>query len=90
MEKIEASLIKRLMRINWQGFNSFLVELSSILTLSYSLTLRVFLEHSWRVAYLDAWSKKTKENKESPRGHRDQQLQWSFLAGTELHVYFPL
>jgi len=41
------------------------------------------------VAYLDAWSKKEKEEKESIRGHQDQQLQWVFLAGTELHVFFP-
>jgi len=46
------------------------------LSLSYSWTLRVFLEHSWRsVVYLELWSKKAKEEQESTRGHRDQQLQ---------------
>lgn len=41
------------------------------------------------VAYLDFWSKKENEEKESARGHRDQQLQRDFLAGTKLHVCFP-
>jgi len=31
------------------------------------------------VAYLDSWSKKTKEEKESARGHQDQQLHHIFL-----------
>ena len=45
----------------------------SFRTLSYSWTLRFFLEHSWRsVAYLEFWSKKEKEEQESARGHQYQ------------------
>jgi len=61
----------------------------SILSLSYSWTLRVLGAHLESVAYLDAWGKKVKKEKESTRGNWDQQLQWVFLVGTELHVCFP-
>ena len=98
MKKIEASLIKRLLRIGWQAssfqcehFVNSVLELSHYsLSLSYSWILRVFLEHSWRVWNTwDFWSKKEKKEKESTRGHQDQQLQQVFLAGIELHVCFP-
>ncbi len=63
--------------------------LSYILSLSYFSIHRVFLEHSWSsLAYLEFWSKKAKEEKESTRGHRDQQRQCVFLAGTECMYVF--
>ena len=40
------------------------------------------------VAYLDFFSKKVKEEQEITRGHWDQQLQWSFLAGTSCMYVF--
>ena len=45
LKKIEASLIKELMRISWYLFVSSILELS-LFSLSHSWTLRVFLEHS--------------------------------------------
>jgi len=42
-------MITRLLRISSKPFFSFSLELYSILSLSYSCTLRVFLEHSCRI-----------------------------------------
>ena len=68
---------KKASKDQWVGLvsvslvSSILLELSSILSLSYSCTLRFSLEHSWRsVAYLEFWSNKEKEEKKSVRGHR--------------------
>jgi len=54
MKKIEASMRKRLLKINSQllavlAFVISILDLSSIhsLSLSYSCTLREFLEHAW-------------------------------------------
>jgi len=75
VKKIEASLIKRLLRISGRDLVNSVLELSHFsLSLSYSWILRVFLEHSWRGGILGFWSKKEKEEQESARGHRDQQL----------------
>ena len=41
------------------------------------------------MAYLEFWRKKEKEEQESTIGDQDQQLQWVFLVGTELHECFP-
>jgi len=63
MKKIEASLIKRLVRIiSWLFIGSVLKLSFYSVSLSYSLTLRVFLEHSGRSVALCIWIKKeTKE-----------------------------
>ena len=67
MKKIEASLIKRLLRISGKGLvtvrlGHFSFGGTLFYSLSYSLILKVFLEHSWRsVAYLEFWNKKAKE-----------------------------
>ena len=45
MKKIEATLIKMLMRINWYLFSIQFWSSLSILSLTHSWTLRVFLEH---------------------------------------------
>ena len=58
MKKIEVSLIKRLMGFSWDPFDRVLVELSSILSLSYSWTLGDLLEES---GILWIWRKKAKE-----------------------------
>jgi len=63
MKKIEASLIKMLMRISSWLLISLVLELSFYsLSLSYSWPLRVSVEHSGRSLALGIWSKK--ENKE--------------------------
>ena len=49
MKKIEASLIKRLLRISGEGLISLFLEVSHYSLSSILLVLRVFLEHSWRV-----------------------------------------
>ena len=46
LKKIEALIIKRLMRINSQLLTVIWWSYLSILSLSYSCTLRAFLEHS--------------------------------------------
>jgi len=56
------------------------------LSLYHSWTLRVFLEQFWH------WSKKGKEGKRkqrSSRERRDQEATSGFIAGINLHVYFP-
>ena len=57
-----------------------------------SLSLRFLDNQSFLRALLEEciiigiWSKKVKEEKESTRGHWDQQLQQVFLVGTEFHI----
>jgi len=46
-------LIKRLLRTSWKDFDMFCWS-SLLFSLSYSWTLRVFFEHSWRV--WNTWS----------------------------------
>ena len=89
--KIEASLIKRLLRINSQTFVNSVLELSlSLFSPSHTLGHLEFLEHSWRsVACLEFWRNKEKEEQESASGHQDQQLQQVVLASIVLHVCFP-
>ena len=86
MKKIEALLIKRLLRISWKAssfqgepFVSLALPLSHYsLSLSYYWTLRVFLEHFGIVA------KKAKKARRS----KDQATTIGFIAGINLHVYF--
>ena len=49
MKKLEASLIKRILRISWYLLSVQFWSYLFIISLSYSWTLIFFLEHSWRV-----------------------------------------
>ena len=94
LKKMEASLIKRLLRISWQVFCSVFIQCSfgAFIILSLSHTLG-YLDSSWSTfgecGYLVIWSKKEMEEQESIRGHQDQHLQRVLIVGTELHICFP-
>ena len=77
------------MRIDSWFFVTAILDLSLFsLSLSYFGMLRFLGALLESVAYLEIWIKKEKEEQEITRGHRDQQIQWVLLAGTELHVCF--
>jgi len=86
MKKIEASLIKSLLRIHWKAFDQFNFGALISLSLSYFWTQPFLGPLLEECGILGIWSKKAKENQESVRGHHDQQLQCIFLVGIKLHV----
>ena len=96
MKRIEASLIKRPMRISGKAFVSstfceFNFGALSLFSLSLILlNTQIFLEELLvGVEYLYSWSKKAKEEQESTRGHQDQQLHHIFLQVTScMYVSF--
>ena len=85
MKKIEASLLKRLLRISGQDLVNLALELSHYyFSLSYSWT-QSFLGAFWH------WSKKVKEGMRKQRSSRERQDQAAttdFIADIDLHVYF--
>ena len=92
MKKIEASLIKRILRISsWLFSVQIFVQCSFGALINLFLFLILLVTYSFpgalleSVAYLEFLEKEHK----STRGHQDQQLQWVLFVGIELHVCFP-
>ena len=71
MKKIQASVIKGLMKISSQTFNSFILELSSILSLSHTLS---HLEYSWITLAYIIFGERRQRRKENAREHVDKKL----------------
>ena len=79
LKKLEASLIKWLLRISWQVF-SYTYGSHSILSLSYSWILRVFLENSWRsVAYLGFGERSKMKSREAQQDIGFNSYRWISL-----------
>jgi len=76
MNKIEPSFIKKVSEDQLVTFSQFNFGALSVFSLSHTLG---YLEFSWSTLggcdILGFWSKKAKEEQESVREHRDQQLQ---------------
>lgn len=67
MKKMEASMIKKKsFEDHFTTFVNFSFELSTLSSLSYYCTLRVFLEHSWSiVAYLGIGVRKERKSRKA-------------------------
>ena len=66
MKKLEATLIKRLLRISWQGF-SHIVELSYILSLFFTLGHLEF----WSTLALEQERKESRKNEEASKEEQE-------------------